>query len=95
MQDCPKVKHFHVACTDVTEEKDFNFIFEVSDPNSALSEAIQDLPDDWEGSIEVNEHSTHFESSMPLLDFWRTPKMLSFNLCQIVQRARSYLHLLS
>lgn len=73
MKVCPKVKHFHVACVDVMEENNFNFIFEVSDPNFALSQAIKDLPDNWEGSIEVNDHKTMTPNQMPLLDFWRMP----------------------
>jgi len=55
------------------EENDFNFIFEVSDPNSALSQAIADLPNDWEGSIEVNDHKTMAPNQMSLIDFWRKP----------------------
>jgi len=55
------------------EENDFSFIFEVSDPNSALSQAIADLPNDWEGSIEVNDHKTMAPNQMSLIDFWRKP----------------------
>jgi hypothetical protein len=35
-----------------------NFIFEVASPNDALGSAIKQLPASWEGSIEVNDHST-------------------------------------
>jgi hypothetical protein len=55
------------------ENEDFNFIFEVGDPNDALSQTIKDLPGNWEGSIEVNDHKTLSPSQMPLIDFWRTP----------------------
>ena len=74
VKDCPKSTHFHVACIDVMEEKDFNLVIEVSDPNDALSQVIKELPDNWEGSIEVNDHSTLSATSIPLLDFWRTPQ---------------------
>jgi len=73
MRNCPSRKHFHVSCVDVMENEDFNFIFEVSEPNDALSQAIKDLPDNWEGSIEVNDHKTLSPNQMPLIDFWRTP----------------------
>ena len=73
VKDCPKAIHFHVACIDVMEEKDFNLVIEVSDPNDALSQTIKDLPDNWEGSIEVNDHRTMASNHMPLIDFWRTP----------------------
>jgi hypothetical protein len=45
----------------------------LDDPNAALRQAILLIPEDWEGSIEVNDHSTLKASDMPLLDFWRTP----------------------
>ena len=73
VKDCPKPKHFHVTCIDVMEENDFNLVIEVSDPNDALSQVIKDLPDNWEGSIEVNDHRTMAYNHMPLIDFWRTP----------------------
>ena len=73
VKDCPKPKHFHVTCIDVMEENDFKLVIEVSDPNDALSQAIKDLPDNWEGSIEVNDHKTMAPNQMPLLDFWRSP----------------------
>jgi len=71
VETCPKKIHFHVSCVDVMEKQDFNFLYEVSDPNSALAQAIKELPDDWEGSIEVNDHETLPPSQMPLIDFWR------------------------
>ena len=70
---CPKGTHFHVSCQDVYEKEHMNFIFEVASPNDALGSAIKQLPASWEGSIEVNDHSTLKPSSMPLIDFWRTP----------------------
>lgn len=73
MGNCPSQKHFHVSCVDVMENEDFNFIFEVGEPNDALFQAIKDLPNNWEGSIEVNDHKTLSPNQMPLIDFWRTP----------------------
>lgn len=70
---CPKAKHFHVICNDVFEKENFNKIFEVSDPNMALEQAILALPGSWEGSIEVRDDSTLSTRKFPLVDFWRTP----------------------
>lgn len=70
---CPKAKHFHVICNDVFEKENFNKIFEVSDPNTALEQAILGLPDSWEGAIEVRDDSTLGNRKFPLIDFWRTP----------------------
>ena len=71
--DCPAGVHFHVSCNDVMELDNRALIIEVREPNEALRQAILLIPDDWEGSIEVNDHSTLKASDMPLLDFWRTP----------------------
>ena len=71
--DCPAGAHFHVSCNDVMELDNRALIIEVEEPNEALLQAILLTPDDWEGSIEVNDHSTLKASDMPLLDFWRTP----------------------
>jgi hypothetical protein len=70
---CPKAKHFHVICNDVFEQENFNKIFEVTDPNTALEQAILALPDSWEGAIEVRDDSTLSARKFPLIDFWRTP----------------------
>ena len=71
--DCPAGRHFHVSCNDVMELDNRALIIEAEEPNEALGQAILLIPDDWEGSIEVNDHSTLKASDMPLLDFWRTP----------------------
>jgi len=55
------------------ESENFNFILEVGDPNDALSQAIKRLPDNWEGSIKVNDHKTLGSNQMPLINFWRSP----------------------
>lgn len=73
VSDCPKGSHFHVMGNDVFETDSFTWIIEATDPNDALSKTLDKLPDNWEGSIEVNDHSTLKPSDMPLLDFWRTP----------------------
>ena len=70
---CTKVKHFHVICRDVFEKENFEKVFEVSDPNTALEQAILALPDSWEGAIEVRDDSTLSARKFPLIDFWRTP----------------------
>jgi hypothetical protein len=70
---CPKAKHFHVICNGVFEKENFNKIFEVSDPNTALEKAILELPDSWEGAIEVSDDSALGNQKFPLIDFWRTP----------------------
>ena len=71
--ECPAGAHFHVSCNDVMELDNRALIIEAEEPNEALGQAILLIPDDWEGSIEVNDHSTLKASDMPLLDFWRTP----------------------
>jgi hypothetical protein len=48
-------------------------IVETDEPNEALRQVILLIPDNWEGSIEVNDHSTLNASDMPLLDFWKNP----------------------
>ena len=62
-----------MICNDVFEQENFNKIFEVSDPNTALEQAILGLPDSWEGAIEVRDDSTLSARKFPLIDFWRTP----------------------
>ena len=62
-----------MICKDVFEQENFNKIFEVSDPNTALEQAILALPDSWEGAIEVRDDSTLSARKFPLIDFWRTP----------------------
>ena len=71
--DCPADAHFHVSCNDVMELDNRTLVIEANEPNEALRQAILLIPDNWEGSIEVNDHSTLKASDMPLLDFWRTP----------------------
>jgi len=71
---CPKAKHFHVICRDVFEKENFEKIFEVADSNAALDRTILELPESWEGSIEVRNDLTLSERKYPLIDFWRTPR---------------------
>ena len=71
--ECPTKEHFHVSCNDVMELDNRALVIEANEPNEALRQAILLIPDNWEGSIEVNDHSTLKASDMPLLDFWRTP----------------------
>ena len=71
---CPKAKHFHVICRDVFEKENFEKLVEVADANSALEHVIIELPDSWEGSIEVRDDSTLSDRKFPLIDFWRTPR---------------------
>ena len=73
-EGCPRETHFHVICNDVMEVQNFRESIEAGDPNEALAKMIDNLPLDWEGSIEVNDHSTLKASDMPLIDFWRTPQ---------------------
>ena len=61
-----------MICNDVFEKENFNKIFEVTDPNTALEQAILALPDSWEGSIEVRDDSTLSTRKFQLVDFWRT-----------------------
>jgi hypothetical protein len=70
--DCPASRHFYVSCHDVMELDNRIHVVEAEEPNEALRQAILLIPDVWEGSIEVNDHSTLKASDMPLLDFWRT-----------------------
>jgi hypothetical protein len=70
---CSKGRHFHVVGKDAFESDDFTHVIEAIDPNSALASVITTVADDWEGAIEVNDHSTMTPNSMPLIDFWRTP----------------------
>jgi len=70
---CPKAKHFHVICRDVFEKENFEEVFEVADANTALERAILELPDSWEGAVEVRDDSTLNDRKFPLIDFWRTP----------------------
>jgi hypothetical protein len=46
-------------------------IVEADEPNEALRQVILLIPDNWEGSIEVNDHETLGPNQMPLIDFWR------------------------
>lgn len=71
--ECPIGRHFHVSCNDVMELDNRALILEAEEPNEALRQAVLLIPDNWEGSIEVNDHTTLKVSDMPLLDFWRTP----------------------
>ena len=70
---CPKTKHFHVICRDVFEKENFEKILEVADPNAALDRAIIELPETWEGALEVRDDATLSDRKFPLIDFWRTP----------------------
>ena len=70
--ECPKGVHFHVSCNDVMELDKRALIIEADEPNEALRQVILLIPDNWEGSIEVKDHTTLKASDMPLLDFWRT-----------------------
>lgn len=70
---CPTVKHFHVICRDVFEKQNFEMVFEVSDANAALELAIKEIPNYWEGSIEIRDNATISDRKFPLIDFWRTP----------------------
>ena len=70
---CPKAKHFHVICRDVFEKENFERVVGVADANAALEQVILELPDSWEGSIEVRDDSTLSDRKFPLIDFWRNP----------------------
>ena len=70
---CSQWTYFHVSCNDVMEILNFRESIEAKDPNTAISKMIDKLPIDWEGSIEINDHSTMRASDMPLIDFCRTP----------------------
>jgi hypothetical protein len=61
-----------VICRDVFEKENFERVFEVADATSALDRAILELPNSWEGSIEVRDDSSLAERKFPLMDFWRS-----------------------
>ena len=60
-------------CLDVFEKENFERVLVVANANGALEQAILELPDSWEGSIEVRDDSTLSDRKFPLLDFWRAP----------------------
>ena len=70
---CPKAIHFHVICRDVFEKDNFERVVEVPNANVALELAIIELPETWEGSIEVRDDGTLSSRKFSLIDFWRTP----------------------
>jgi len=71
--ECTKGKHFHVFASDVFEKQNFSMVFECATANEALERSMKWLPNDWEGSLEIDDDKSNSLSKAPLIDFWRTP----------------------
>lgn len=50
--------------------KDFSFQYSGYHPDEALKFALDDLPTDWLGNIEIYDDETSAPDEMPLIDFW-------------------------
>ena len=61
---------FYAKATGVDGHKDFSFQYSGYHPDEALKFALDDLPTDWLGNIEIYDDETSAPDEMPLIDFW-------------------------
>ena len=73
--EAPKYR-FYVQGTGLDGEEAFFLDWLASSPQEALELTLKMIPEAWSGGIEVLDEDSLDTCEMPLIDYWKEPKVL-------------------